>query len=616
MTPPNETPTLAPAAVDVERRSDGSLVLRSPQELGPYAAQLGIHLRAWADRAGSRTFLAERAAGARGWREVTYASARRGVDALSARLLELGLGPARPLAILSDNSVDHGLLALAAMQVGVPVAPISPAYSLLTADRTRLRGMLELLEPGAVFAENGELFATAIADAAPADAARLWSTSPLPSSGAAPSFCVRELLESESGPAVETAFAAVGPDSVAKILFTSGSTGLPKGVINTQAMLCSSVQAQAQVWPFLAERPPVIVDWLPWSHTFGGNHNFDMVLRNGGSLYVDAGKPAPGRLQPTLDNLADVAPTHYFNVPRGYAMLIGEFERDEALAANFFSRLEMVFYAAAALPQDLWERMEALALKHAGHRVFMASAWGSTETSPLATAVHFPIPRAGVIGLPVPGTEIAMVPSGSKLELRVKGPNVTPGYWKRPDLTREAFDEDGFYRIGDAGVLADPERPELGIVFDGRVVEDFKLSSGTWVNVGILRPTFLASCEGLVSDAVLCGHDTDGIGALVWPDPGVVERLTADLPAGTGLAERCADPRVRGALGQALARHNEAHCGNALRIEAALFLEAPPSIDAGEITDKGYVNQRAVLEGRAEKVAQLLARGDGVVMAE
>ncbi|HXK54370.1 MAG TPA: feruloyl-CoA synthase, partial [Hyphomicrobiales bacterium] len=413
-----------------------------------------------------------------------------------------------------------------------------------------------------------------------------------------------ELIATTPGSEVDAALAKVGPDTTAKILFTSGSTGQPKGVINTHRMLVSNQQAIAQVWRFLEARPPVIVDWLPWHHTFGGNHNFNMMLRNGGTLYIDNGKPVPGLIEKTAANLKDVAPTLYFNVPRGYDMLIPFLEKDKELRDNFFSRLDMIFYAAAALPQNLWEKLEQLSMAARGEKAVMTSSWGATETSPLITAVHFPIDRAGVIGVPAPGNELKMVPNAGKMEMRVRGPNIMPGYYKQEELTRAAFDEDGFYMIGDAGKLADPGDPNKGVVFDGRVAEDFKLLTGTWVNVGKLRVAALAAGAPVIQDAVVTGHDRDQIGLLIFPSQAGCAKI-AGMAADTPLADLVKSEAVRGALRQGIAAYNKENPASSERIARVLLMTAPPNIDANEITDKGYINQRAVLEHRADLVEKL-----------
>ena len=415
------------------------------------------------------------------------------------------------------------------------------------------------------------------------------------------------LMEVRPTPAVDAAFARVGSDTVAKILFTSGSTGQPKGVINTQRMMCANQESAAAAWTFLADHPPVIVDWLPWNHTFGGNHNFNMMLRHGGTLYIDAGKPVPALIGRTVANLREVSPTVYFNVPRGYAVLLDHLEKDEALQRSFFARLDLLFYAAAALPQTLWDRLERLGTKVRGRKVPFISSWGLTETAPAVTMVHFPIDRPGNIGVPGPGMAVKLAPVGDKLEIRVKGPNVTPGYYKAPDLTAKAFDEEGWLRTGDAVRFADPADPAAGLLFDGRVAENFKLSSGTWVNVGMLRPQVIAAGAPVIEDAVITGHDRDEVGLLIFPSLAGLRSLCPELGADARLEDMLGRPAVRAALAEGLARHNRAAQGSSMRIARALLMTEPPSIDANEITDKGYLNQRAVLTKRAALVERLHA---------
>ena len=572
----------APARAELARRPDGALLMRSPDPLGAYPRALGVWLEQWAAKAPARTFLAERQG--EGWREVSYAAALDAARRIGEALLARGLSAERPVAILSDNSVDHALLALGAMHAGIPVAPISPAYSLMSKDHAKLKGIFQLLQPGLVFAQNPAPFTAALAAVG------------------AQATALSELMSATPGARIEAAWAAVGPDTVAKILFTSGSTGTPKGVINTQRMLCSNQQSWAQLWPFVEERPPVLCEWLPWNHTFGGNATFNMVLRNGGTLYVDGGKPAPGLVEVTVKNLREVSPTIYFNVPRGFDLLLPFLESDAQLRRNFFAKLDAVFYAGAALPQNLWERIEALALAERGGELAMLSAWGSTETSPMATCVHYPIPRAGVVGVPGPGTELKLVPAAGKLEVRVRGPNVTPGYWKSPEITRAAFDEEGFYRIGDAMKLADERDPAQGIVFDGRVAEDFKLMSGTWVHVGAVRVKLIAACNPLVQDAVITGHDREEMGALVFVNPAAAAASGLDAAG------------IRAQLQRGLRALHAEGGGSSMAPARLLVLDEPPSIDAGEITDKGYINQRAVLERRAGLVDKLYAGGLEVIL--
>ncbi len=560
----------APAEVRVEKRADGTTVLRSPQPLVPYARAVGDWLVHWYERAPGRTFIAERKGN--GWRRVSYRDALSDARRIGQALLNLKLDATKPVAILSDNGVDHALLALGAMHVGVPVAPISPAYSLMSKDFAKLKYIFDLLKPGLVFTAEPEKFAPALAAIG------------------ATSTPVSRLLETNPGSTLEVAFSRLTPDTVAKILFTSGSTGTPKGVINTHRMLCANQQMLAQVWPFLEDKVQTIVDWLPWNHTFGGNFCFNLVLRNGGSLYIDGGKPAPGPIEVTARNLAEISPTLYFNVPRGFDLLLPMLESDAALRRNFFRELDMLFYAGAALPQNLWERLEKLAIAEKGGELAMISSWGSTETAPSAAAVHYPIERAGVIGLPNPGCELKLVPAAGKLEVRVKGPNVTPGYYRRVDLTKAAFDQEGYYCIGDAMKFADPAAPEKGLVFDGRVAEDFKLATGTWVHVGAIRVKLIAAGNPLIQDAVITGHDRDEIGALVFLNPGAAK----DMPA----------EAIRDRLAQAL-KELAREGGSSTHPTRLLVMVEPPQIDGNEITDKGYINQRAVLERRTALVDKL-----------
>ena len=589
-------PGFAPARVERVARSDGGFILRSPAPLGAYARNVAAWLVTWASRTPEHILFAERRAD--GWRTISYTQALRAAQSIGTALLERGLSAERPLAILSDNSVDHAQLALGALWAGVPYAPISPAYSLMSSDHAKLRAIAMLLQPGVVYADDAAKFAKATALFGAG--CEIVASRNVPSNATAFDTLLCTPISSASARAAEM----VGPESVAKILFTSGSTGEPKGVINTHRMLASNQQMIRQCWPFLERNAPVIVDWLPWNHTFGGNHNFNMVLANGGSLYIDEGKPAPGLIEKTVANLRDIAPNIYFNVPRGFDVLLPYLERDDQLARQFFSRLDVIFYAGAALPQNLWERLERKA-EQLGKRVAMVSSWGSTETSPMVTSVHFPIDRAGVVGIPAPGCELLMLPNGDKLEMRVRGPNVTPGYFKRPDLTAAAFDAEGFYKIGDAGRLADPANAAAGVVFDGRIAEDFKLNSGTWVHVGTLRVKAIAALAPVAQDVVITGHDRTEIGFLVFANPAGCVSLCPERPPGTSLGELIADARVRGRVADGLRALAAEGKGSSTFATRALLLAEPPSIDANEITDKGYINQRAVLARRAALVEQL-----------
>ena len=572
--------SFAPREVNLEKRGDGTLLLRSPDRLGLTARCVTEWLDRWAREAPRRDFLCERKG--EGWRRISYLEAFGAARILGQALLHMELGPERPVAILSDNGIDHALLALGAMHVGLPVVPISPAYSLMSKDFGKLKQIFELVKPGLVYTSDPEKFAPALAAV-----------------GATPASLAK-MLEVVPGSTLEREFSKISGKTIAKILFTSGSTGTPKGVINTHGMLCANQQQLAQAWRFVAERPPVVVDWLPWNHTFGGNYVFNLVLRNGGTLYIDGGKPVPGLVETTARNLKEIAPTMYFNVPRGFDLLLPFLEKDAELRRNFFKDLDVLFYAAAALPQNLWDRLKKLAAQENNSRLAMLSAWGSTETAPLATSVHFPMDRPGVIGLPVAGCELKLVPAAGKLEARVRGPNVTPGYYKRDDLTRAAFDEEGFYRIGDALKLADPADAAKGIVFDGRIAEDFKLASGTWAHVGALRMKLIAAADPLIQDAVITGHDRNEIGALVF--------LSA---AAKELSAQAVRDRLSGVLKDFLKEKS----GASMHPTRLMIMTEPPSIDANEITDKGYINQRAVLERRAALVEELYEGGANVILA-
>jgi len=596
----------AAARVSTSETADGALVIESPVPLGDYENHLGEMLRRWAKAAPERVFLAERAADG-DWRRLDYAHTAAQANRISQALLDRGLSADKPAMILSGNSIDHALLALGAMQVGIPIVPVSPAYSLMSEDYGKLNALFELCRPGLIYVAQGEPFARALAQL-PLEATELVVSERPPADMPVTDFA--ELLETTVTPAVDEAFAAVAPESTAKILFTSGSTGMPKGVINTQRMLCANQKSVALVWPFIEQAPPVLVDWLPWNHTFGGNHNFNLILRNGGTMYIDAGKPLPGLIEQSVANLREISPTVYFNVPVGYSMLLPLLEKDELLRESFFRNLKLIFYAAAALSQDLWQRLEQVSLLARGEKVPMTSSWGSTETAPLATSAHFPLRQAGNIGIPVPGVSLKMLSSGDKMELRVKGSNVTPGYYREPELTEQMFDEQGYYRIGDAGRLVDANDPAKGILFDGRLAEDFKLSSGSWVAVGALRIAVIAAASPVMQDAVVTGANRDWIGLLAWPNLAACRNLagaTDELP----LQELVADEAVTTKLVAGLQAYNANQRGSSTRVHRVMLMSEPPQIDANEVTDKGYINQRAVLERRATLVERLYATKPG-----
>jgi feruloyl-CoA synthase len=591
------------AAPVVERseRPDGSLLLRARQPLEPYARCTGEYLERWAREAPERAFLMQRSAGGT-WQGLTYESALEQMQRVAAWLLQQRLSAERPVAILSENSVEHGLLTLACLHIGVPVAPISPAYSLSSKDFSKLKATFEVVRPGLIYAADAARFGAALAAVRHLHSARLVVAAGSTPSDVAVGF--DELTAARDSRQVERAFAEVSPATIAKLMFTSGSADEPKAVIVTQRMLCSNQQAIAQLWPFLAD-PPVLVDWLPWHHTFGGNHNFNLNLRNGGTLYIDDGRPLPGApFERTLQNLREVAPTLVFNVPRAFGLLVSALQADLALREKFFSRLRLLFYAAAGLPQHVWEALQRLAADTLGRAVPIVSSWGLTETAPAATSCHYQAQCSGVVGLPIPGSELKLVPTADKFEARVRGPNVTPGYWKRQQLTEEGFDEEGFLKTGDAMRFVDPHHPELGLVFDGRLGEDFKLSTGTWVSVGALRLKAIAVLDPVAQDVVVTGHDRDEIGLLIFPDLEACRKLCAEQRT-DALPEILDSAPVRQRVQSGLGELERTGTGSSTHATRALFVLEPPSVDAGEITDKGYINQRAVLTRRAALVERL-----------
>jgi feruloyl-CoA synthase len=605
---PNHQPAfasldLAPALVDVEQTPDGGYLLRSPMPLEAYEKSLGAMFRRWVHEVPDRVFLGERNHNSR-WRTLTYGEAGRLVDSIAQAMLNRDLGPERPVMILSGNSINHALLMLGGFIAGVPVAPVSVAYSLMSQDHGKLKAIFEDVKPALIFVEDGGMFSRALhaLDLSGVDVATCTGQIE-----GVPTIEFNQLIETPPTEQVERAFAGVKGESVAKILFSSGSTGFPKGVINTHDMLCSNQQMLAQVWPFTEKTPPVLLDWLPWNHTFGANHNFNMILKRGGTLYIDGGKPTPALIEETVKNLREISPTIYVNVPAGYGMLLPFLEKDEELRQKFFKNLQLIFYAGAALSQDLWQRLEKLSIQTTGKKVVMTSSWGSTETSPLATVGYFPLEKAGIIGLPCVGVTLKMTPNGGKFELRVKGPNVMPGYLNRPELTAAAFDEDGFYKIGDAGAFADPNDPAKGIVFNGRVAEDFKLSSGTWVHVGSVRLGTIEAASPLIQDALVAGHDREYIGILAWPNLQACRDLRPGGNDQTEVEFLLRSREVVEHLRQRLTAYNAAQQGSSAKIGRIMLMAEPPSIDANEITDKGYINQRAGLERRKELVDKLYA---------
>ncbi len=582
---------LAPRRTERVELGGGAFLLRHPEPLQPYARCVGEWLEHWAATTPDALAMAE-PDGSGSWQRLSWRELRRRVGAVGQALIDLQL-PDGPVVVLSDNSLDHAVLMLAALHVGRPSCTVSSGYSRLAGpDFTRLHAILDALRPALVYAGDAQVYAPAVAQAA-TPALRVFSQGAESVPGAR---AFADLLATPETPAVAEALARLTPDTHAKYLLTSGSTGTPKVVINTHRMLCANQQMLLQTLPFLAREKPVLLDWLPWSHTFGSNHNLNMVLRHGGTLYIDDGRPLPALVGRTLANLKTVQPTVYFNVPRGYEMMLPALEADPDLAHRLLGRLRMLFYAGAGMPPATWQRLEALAAKvrdPAMGPLWMTTSWGSTETAPAVTFANWQLDRPGVIGLPMPGAQVKFVPAGGgKLELRIKGDNVTPGYRDNPEATAAAFDEDGFYRIGDAGRLRDEADPSQGIVFDGRVAEDFKLTSGTWVSVGTLRVKLVSALSPWVADAVITGHDRAELGALLF-----LSEAARALPAAT----------LQGHL-QAGLRALAAEGGGSSQVPARVrWLQGPPDAASGEITDKGYLNQRIALARRAADVEQLYA---------
>jgi feruloyl-CoA synthase len=583
--------------------ADGAMLVRPDEALGPYPQVLTDRLVRWAKISPDKICIAKREADGK-WRKLTYAQVLQAVTKIGQALLDRGLSEDRPVAILSENDLEHFLLMLAGQHVGIPTAHISPVYSLVSRDFGKLRHTLGLLTPGLVFISHGERYAHALEKVVPQGTEIAATSAPPPNRKTTP---FAELAATKPTRAVEDAHQRIQPDAVAKILFTSGSTGMPKGVINTHRMLCCNQQMIAQVFCFLQDEPPVLLDWLPWNHTFGGNHNIGIALYNGGSFYIDDGKPGPSLIAETIRNLREISPTVYFNVPKGYEDLLPALRADTQLRENFFRHLRLLFYAGAGLSQPVWDAYRDLALQTCGERIIMVTGLGSTETAPMAIQTTWETDQAGVIGIPIPGVEAKLVPRGAKLEVRVRGPNITPGYWRQPELTAQAFDEDGFYNFGDALKFVDPADVNKGFLFDGRFSEDFKLASGTWASVGPLRSRILSHFAPYVRDVVITGHDRDDIGMLIFADADACRALCPTLDCNASIAEIFSHPQIRAHFEQLLETCAANSTGSSNRITRAIFAEEPPSLDAGEITDKGSLNQRAVLDRRAEIVAELYA---------
>lgn len=584
-----------------ERGKNGSTYVRSTEKLGDYPARVTDRLEQWAQVAPDRIFLAERASDSK-WRTINYSETLRRVRRLASGLLSRGLSEQHPLVILSENSIEHGLLALAAMYAGIPYAPIAPAYSLSVREFSALGHVWENLRPGMAFVQEGKRFTSALQAVECKDLVLVhFGSSPT----GIESVPLDALEKDENSPQLADAHQKTDATSVAKILYTSGSTGMPKGVITTHGMLCANQQMILQVMRCLGDIPPILCDWLPWNHTFGGSHNFGIALHNGGTLYIDRGRPTPDLFQETVNNLREIAPTAYFNVPRGYEMLAAQLRKDASLRKTFFSRLQFLFFAAAGLSQRVWDEMQELAYETCGEEILVVTGLGATESAPFAISTGIDGSRSGWIGLPAPGVELKLVPTEGRVEARLRGPSITPGFWRRPDLNAAAFDEEHFYCMGDAIKLADFNDPQRGFIFDGRLNEDFKLSSGTWVRVGNLRTRLLAHFDGLLQDAVFAGPDRDYVVALLFPSAERCQALCVNSLASASTNALLARNEVMQAFRQRLNGFAAMNPGNSTCVARAIVLTAPPSMEAAEITDKGSINQSAVLKNRADLVDRL-----------
>jgi feruloyl-CoA synthase len=593
----------------MQKRADGAILVWRADPLGPYPDRITDRLVHWAEVAPERPWMAQRTQGG-DWRMVTYSDALAKVRRVAQAVLTHRLSAERPLLILSGNDIEHALMALGAQYAGVPSAAISTAYSLRSQGFTKLRDIVRQLTPGMVFASDGAVFRQAIEATIAPDIPIVSVRNPLERRGRTLHF--NELSASEPDEAVERAHSAVGPDTVAKFLFTSGTTGSPKAVIQTQRMLCANQEMVANCYAFVRDEPPILVDWAPWNHTASGNKVFNFGLYNGGTYYIDGGAPSPAGIGETVRNLSEVSPTWYFNVPAGYELLVDAMERDRVLQESFFRSLKLMMYAGAGMAQHTWRRLSELAVEAVGARILLATGLGSTETAPFALFCTEEQEAPGNVGVPAPGVTLKLAPVGDKLEARIKGPNVTPGYWRNPELSAGAFDKEGFYKLDDALRFAVPFDAAKGFMFDGRLAENFKLRTGTWVSVGALRARFVDQFGGLVSDAVIAGEDRDALGALVLP---FMPDLRELIPSDAALSDAAviAHPRVRKALAERLSAHASTATGSASRVVRILVMEQAPSIDRGEITDKGSLNQRAMLRHNGDLVDALFSDDPRVI---
>lgn len=579
-------------------RENGIIHFRLEQALAPVPEKLTQKLIDWAEKQPEKTFLARRAKTGE-WQKLSFAETLHKVKAIAQYLLNLNFSSTETIVILSENSLEHALLALAAVHVGIPYSPVSPPYSLISQDFGKLKHCLELMTPKLIFAQNSAQYKKALELAS-----TLCPTAEIVTVEGGYGIDFAHLIDTKATSAVDEAFAKIEADTVAKILFTSGSTGLPKGVINTQQMWCTNLQQITQVFPFMSGTPPVFIDWLPWNHTFGGNHNFGLALYNGGSLYIDDGKPTPQCIETTIQNLREISPTAYFNVPKGFEMLIPYLEKEPELRQTFFQNLNMLFYAGASLAQPVWNRLEELAIETIGEKIPIITGLGCTESGPSAMFANWGGAFSGLLGVPVAGMDVKIVPDGDKLEARYKAPNVMKGYWRNEEATLKAFDEEGYYKTGDAVKFLDENYPDKGLVFDGRIAEDFKLSTGTWVNVGVLKAKLISAGSPIVQDVVLAGLDKEFVSAILFLNADAC-RKHANLNADTDNQVVFQHELISDYLKECLSRFNQTATGSANRVEKIVVALDPPSIDLGEITDKGSLNQRIVLKHRAHLIEKL-----------
>ena len=594
------TSTFGPTATLKSVLPNGNIHVKNKQALAEYPERITDKLCYWADKQADKTFLARRDSQGN-WQELSYGDTLQQVESIAQSLLNMGFEAGESIAILSENSLEHALLSLAALHIGIPYTPISSPYSLVSDDFGKLKHCLDLMTPKVIFAQDARQYEKALTFAK-----SLYPEAIIITVEGTVDHSFDALLATEPTDEVTLAHQAVTGETVAKILFTSGSTGMPKGVINTHRMWCVNLQQITQAFPFMASTPPVFVDWLPWNHTFGGNHNIGLVLYNGGTFYIDDGKPTSKGIEVTVQNLREISPTAYFNVPKGFEMLVSYLEKEPALRETFFKNLTMFFYAGASLAQPIWNRLEELAMETIGRNVPIITGLGCTESGPSALFANWEGSFSGLLGVPVAGMDVKLVPDGDKLEIRYKAPNVTKGYWRNEEATQKAFDEEGYYRTGDAVRFLDEENPDKGLVFDGRIAEDFKLSTGTWVNVGILKAKVLAAGSPIVQDVVIAGLDREYIGAILFLNPEACKK-NANLSPETSNEEAFVHESIQEFVTQLLKTLGESATGSATRIAKAVVAIEPPSIDLGEITDKGSLNQRAVLKHRVALVEQLYA---------